>query len=444
MPVADDTGGSNGGSSGSGSSSSSADGLAAEELRNVLLGVMKAKDALEEELRVLKQHQSETSAAVAATQEGASVLEADRQQQSTELQATVTEQLGTMEALTKENGLLKTQLKKYVSETTLLKRQNKELTEKLEMLDADDGTARSGSISSSSGAGGDGAEAGREHSGSMSRSYSGLDHSMTETEEMALTIGQFESIEDMQAHHERQIIQLSEMHCEQMEMTDRMRDDIRQRDQLIVSLGGQPPAGAGFPGGPSSARGGGGVGGSVHRMKAPMGRRNPSAGALARPAKLANTNPGGIAMPGSNRPVIDIWIPSALLRGKGSDSHHVFQVYIRCGDDEWNVYRRFTHFSDLHQQVSRIFGKSKIALPKKKAFGKKDAKFVEERRQALELYTRQIIELCLSQAKSPLVQNPCKQTLCEAIPFLREKLTSRSEPASAGGGGGGGGGYSGF
>ena len=95
----------------------------------------------------------------------------------------------------------------------------------------------------------------------------------------------------------------------------------------------------------------------------------------------------------------------------------------------------------MHQQVSRIFGKSKIALPKKKAFGKKDAKFVEERRRQLELYTRQIIELCLSQAKSPLVQNPCKQTLCEAIPFLREKLTSQADAPSSGGSGGGYGGF---
>ena len=176
---------------------------------------------------------------------------------------------------------------------------------------------------------------------------------------------------------------------------------------------------------------------------------------VERPARLSKPTQPGLTLPGSNRPVIDIWIPSALLRGKGSDTHHVFQVYVRCGDDEWNVYvvglqtprgplhagrstgvaftraaprreggvadlffyidvrsllmdllafpqryRRFTHFSDLHQQVTRIFGTNKIKLPRKKAFGKKSAKFVEERRKELENYIRQIIQLCLGQTRS--------------------------------------------
>jgi hypothetical protein len=38
------------------------------------------------------------------------------------------------------------------------------------------------------------------------------------------------------------------------------------------------------------------------------------------------------------------------------------------------------------------------------------------------------MRLCLSQAKSPLLKNPCKQTLCEALPFLKEKMTNESSP----------------
>lgn len=340
----------------------------------------------------------------------------------------------TMEALTKENSLLKQQLKKYVSEATLLKRQNKELTENAKVAAAA-ATASGAAVGGGGGAGAGLAGAGRAD----------LDGgTLTAKEEMELTVGQYDSIEDMQAHHERQILQLSEMHCDLMEMGDRQQDQIRQRDQIILSLGGTLPADGAA--GPAEPAGGGGGGG---RATQAMGMRHASAGSMARPARLAKPTQPGLTLPGSNRPVIDIWIPSALLRGKGSDTHHVFQVYVRCGDDEWNVYRRFTHFSDLHQQVARIFGANKIRLPRKKAFGKKSAKFVEERRKELENYIRQIIQLCLGQTRSPLVQNPCKQTLCEAIPFLREKLSAggSSGGGSGGGaglGGGGGGGYSGF
>lgn len=412
------------------------DGMSAVELKRVLLGVMRAKETLEEEVAALKMQHAETTAEVAANQAGATVVESTLNETVLELQGKADDQERTMEALTKENGLLKQQLKKYVFEATLLKRQNKELTEKAEAAAV---AASTGSAAVDGAAGVLGLGAGAD------------DDALTEREEMELTIGQYDSIEDMQAHHERQILQLSEMHCDLMEMSERQQDQIRQRDQIIVTLGGEVPAGSAGPG--SGGRGGGGGGGGSGKVSAPMGNRHASAGALARPARLAKPSQPGLTLPGSNRPVIDIWIPSALLRGKGSDTHHVFQVYVRCGDDEWNVYRRFTHFSDLHQQVTRIFGTNKIKLPRKKAFGKKSAKFVEERRKELENYIRQIIQLCLGQTRSPLVQNPCKQTLCEAIPFLREKLSSSSGVAGGGGsgggggggsGGGGGGGYSGF
>lgn len=59
---------------------------------------------------------------------------------------------------------------------------------------------------------------------------------------------------------------------------------------------------------------------------------------------------------------------------------------------------------------------------------------IEKRRIALENYIRQVLLLCLSQKRSPLVQNPCKQTLCEAVPFLKEKLQANEQPKSKAGG----------
>ena len=42
----------------------------------------------------------------------------------------------------------------------------------------------------------------------------------------------------------------------------------------------------------------------------------------------------------SARTLINIWIPSVFLSGTGSTTHHVYQVYLRIRNEEWNVYRR--------------------------------------------------------------------------------------------------------
>ena len=37
---------------------------------------------------------------------------------------------------------------------------------------------------------------------------------------------------------------------------------------------------------------------------------------------------------------------------------------------------------------------------------------------------RRVLSLCVRQQRSPLLKNPCKQTLVDALPFLKEKLKS--------------------
>ncbi len=64
------------------------------------------------------------------------------------------------------------------------------------------------------------------------------------------------------------------------------------------------------------------------------------------------------------------------------------QVYVCVGDQEWNVYRRYTHFHDLHKQVRHVFPDAELALPAKSSLSRKSEKFVEQRRAALEAYMR--------------------------------------------------------
>jgi len=152
-----------------------------------------------------------------------------------------------------------------------------------------------------------------------------------------------------------------------MELNDRLHEQLRARDRQVQELGGVVPQDSGRP------------------------ALAPRRAGEAKPAKLAAPIPP-LSIAGKNTHV-NIWIPAALLRGKGSESYHVYQIYCHVGQDEWNVYRRYTHFADLHRQVSAIFTGQKIALPKKRTLNRKGAKFVEERRQQLEQYIRHVVQV---------------------------------------------------
>lgn len=73
--------------------------------------------------------------------------------------------------------------------------------------------------------------------------------------------------------------------------------------------------------------------------------------------------------------------------------------------------------------MQHIFPEADLRLPSKKTLTRKGPKFVDQRRKDLENYMRQVLRLCALQMRSPLLQNPCKATLCEALPFLKERVT---------------------
>ena len=77
---------------GGGGEAAAEDGMSAVELKRVLLGVMRAKEILEEEVAELKKQQAETTAEAVATQADATVVESTLNDNMAELQATVEEQ----------------------------------------------------------------------------------------------------------------------------------------------------------------------------------------------------------------------------------------------------------------------------------------------------------------------------------------------------------------
>ena len=96
-----------------------------------------------------------------------------------------------------------------------------------------------------------------------------------------------------------------------------------------------------------------------------------------------------------NAPLINIWIPSAFLRSDPKGSHHVYQVYellffyfvwrfivkcdviylkiyVRIKNEEWNIYRRYSHFFNLNEKLKQKYPiVSTVSFPKKKALGNK-------------------------------------------------------------------------
>ena len=92
---------------------------------------------------------------------------------------------------------------------------------------------------------------------------------------------------------------------------------------------------------------------------------------------------------------------------------------MRIKDEEWNVYRRFSHFYNLNSKLKEKFPiLTTIPLPKKKAIGNKDTKFVEARRKMLQDYLRKVVNKIL-EIDDDLNGKPCRETLCKSIPFLR-------------------------
>uniref|UniRef100_A0A670YBS0 Sorting nexin 29 n=1 Tax=Pseudonaja textilis TaxID=8673 RepID=A0A670YBS0_PSETE len=128
-------------------------------------------------------------------------------------------------------------------------------------------------------------------------------------------------------------------------------------------------------------------------------------------------------------PLINVWIPSVFLRGKAANAFHVYQLYIRIKDDEWNVYRRYTEFRGLHHKLQMRYHQVRsFNFPPKKAIGNKDAKFVEERRKQLQSYLRNVMNKVI-QALPEFIANPKKETLIQLMPFFVD-FQPAGEPAT--------------
>uniref|UniRef100_A0A6Q2YKJ4 Sorting nexin 29 n=1 Tax=Esox lucius TaxID=8010 RepID=A0A6Q2YKJ4_ESOLU len=309
------------------------------ELRQAIVAMMNRKDELDEQntsLRSLLDVEMEHSAGL---RQGTDAL----RRRLDELEERHTAKV---QALGRENEVLKVQLKKYVGAVQMLKREGSQGNDTaLPMLRNCDGPT----------------------SAPQSRSMG--------------------DVEELAASYERKLIEVAEMHGELIEFNERLYRSLMAKDHLIVQM-----------------------------RQELIDLRGPVPGDLSQ----TSDDPSLSDFETAHRALINVWIPSVFLQGRAANAYHVYQVYIRILDNEWNVYRRYTEFRALHNHLRSQFPQvDTFNFPPKKAIGNKDAKFVEERRKQLQSYLRMVLNK-LIQTLPEFTAEPTKETLLQLLPFCQD------------------------
>ncbi|XP_063286372.1 sorting nexin-29 [Pelobates fuscus] len=309
--------------------------LTISELRQAVVLLMNAKDELEEQntsLRNLLDSEMEHSSALR--------LEIDN------LKRKVAEQeerhAAKIQALARENEVLKVQLKKYVGAVQMLKRE------------------------------------GQSDAIPNLRNIEG---------EPLPEIKRMVDNDELSNSYERKLIEVAEMHGELIEFNERLHRTLIAKEVLVSQM-----------------------------RQELIDLRGPVPGDLSQTSEDPSLSDFEI----SHRALINVWIPSVFLRGKSANAFHVYQVYIRIKDDEWNIYRRYTEFRSLHHKLQSKYPHIRtIPFPPKKAIGNKDAKFVEERRKQLQNYLRHLMNKVI-QTLPDFAARPNKESLTQLIPFFTD------------------------
>lgn len=318
------------------------------ELRQLTVAMMTRKDELEEQSKSMRN-------LLDGEMEHSAVL----RQEIDNLKKKLTEQeerhMTKVQALTRENEVLKVQLKKYVGAVQMLKRE------------------------------------GQTNDGMFN--IRNIDGEIAPPE-----LKSVEDSEELASSYERKLIEVAEMHGELIEFNERLHRSLLAKEALVSQM-----------------------------RQELIDLRGPVPGDLSQTSEDQSLSDFEI----SHRALINVWIPSVFLRGKTTHAFHVYQVYVRIRDDEWNVYRRYTEFRRLHHELQSKYPQVRtFHFPPKKAIGNKDAKFVEERRKQLQIYLRSVMNKII-QTVPEFTSSPHKETLIKLMPFF-EDVQSTGEQVNKG------------
>ncbi|XP_061166125.1 sorting nexin-29-like [Saccostrea echinata] len=199
------------------------------------------------------------------------------------------------------------------------------------------------------------------------------------------------------SEYEKKLIQVAEMHGELMEFNEMLHRQLNAKEGFIRRLQGE-----------------------LVDLRGPLPQDLLSAGEETN-ADLDQQASVRI------RSLVNIWIPAAFLQGAASDAHHVYQIYVRIKDEEWNVYKRFSQFHQFHNQIKKIYPKTgKFEFPPKKTIGKKDAKVVENRRKVFQTYLRLVINLVFDNDKTKAT-SVNKEVFIQKLPFFSDRAAEKND-----------------
>jgi len=193
------------------------------------------------------------------------------------------------------------------------------------------------------------------------------------------------------SEYEKKLIQVAEMHGELLEFNEALQRTVQSKDAMLARMREELVS----------------LRGPLPKEEDRLGEDNCS---------LSSYDTSSLC----TRVLVNIWIPSVFLSEAGSSRHHVYQVYLRIRETEWNVYRRYRQFHDMHQGLRK---KDPIVnsfdFPPKKSVGNMSERFVEDRRRALQSYLRCIVNYLVTTNVS-LSTSPDKETLLTLLPFFAD------------------------
>ncbi|XP_064595668.1 sorting nexin-29-like isoform X2 [Liolophura sinensis] len=325
-------------------SSIAQESMSTQELKQAVVAMMVRKDEVEEQnrsIRAMLEQEMETSSTLRAEIEELKLVNVTRQEKD----------LSKLQALQKENELLKHQLRKYVNAVQLLRKTGEDQSE---------------------------AENLGIHLESPQPAIPPpkplIDYSHEASE------------------YEKKLIQVAEMHGELMEFNELLHRQLGAKENLVKQLRTQ-----------------------LVELRGPL------------PQDENSSVDGEFDSSLQSRTLINIWIPSAFLRGSSTSAHHVYQVYVRIRDEEWNVYRRYNQFRDFFNSLKKKHPiMSKFDFPPKKAIGSKDARVVEMRRKMLQMFLRNVINYMM-QHDTDLTVNVSKDKLTGKLAFFGDDPSSEGK-----------------